>query len=222
MRTLLIKIPLRFNVNWQIGLIALILMAANTAFGQSSSSGSINIPFPVRVSIFAGNQLSQNNIGSAFTKTINHIAYGADLNIPIKQIYFTAGVTGWMVPSEFFLVGPYLGYAGSYTDIFLGVAIGEFKKNDVNSSVNPVQTTTQSATLGCGIVGLRQYFGSGFNFGAGFTGFWCNSDKYNQEVQTGNSGTPVKTEIKEGSSSYGGLMYLMFFWNDTGRYMKDY
>jgi hypothetical protein len=70
-------------------------------------------------------------------------------------------------------------------------------------------------------MGLRKYFGHGVNFGAGVTGFYCNGDTFSQEVKVGTSGTPTKTDIKQSSQVYGGLLYLMLFWNDSGRAQKN-
>lgn len=187
----------------------------------SSGGGNFRIMIPVRFNVFVGYHASSNSFDADKKDfALNRTGFGADFNVPIPAINGLIGLNGWLVPqastgngNHFFLVGPYIGYAGERNDFFLGVAMAQLRDSTTGDSTNAYRQTDLNITMGCGTMGYRVYFGKGITAGLGLQGYYCKASTYDKD-RTTTSGSFDHSTVEAGAYSAGGILSFMISWNE--------
>lgn len=192
---------------------------STTSLGKDSDPFGINIP--VRLGIGAG-----YHQGSASFNTdkkdisTNNYLFVFDFNVPIPPIKSLVGINLWFLPSaktgnsistSSLFAGPYIGYTKGKVDMFLGLGINGVVTTIKDQDAAPDSEISLSKSMGCGFLGLRNYFGKSQVTGVGLTGYSCFASDY---AKTLNSQNDNKTTISDKSSSNGGFLYFFASWGE--------
>lgn len=203
-------------------IIFVLLFVSSSIAAAASTGGSDGINIPVRLAINAGYFAGSLSFDPDYKNdSIRGFGGGADFNVPIGKGMI--GMNGFLVFGQnsgnvttrsLLLLGAYLGYIGNQYDVFLGPAAGLTTITTSNTDAAPNQKVSESVTLGCGMGGVRKYWGKVLTVGLGVTGFYCFSGHYDKEVTNAARVSTVTVEQKNASIA-GGMLYLMLGWGDT-------
>ncbi len=165
------------------------------------------------------------SFGSSSTNkySLGNFAFAFDTNAPMKKAHALIGVKGWVnapttsgnqASAMSYIIGPYIGYMNDRLDIFVGPALGSASATVKNTDASPNNEIKLSqSTMGCGIAGIRYYFGN-YIAGLGLVRHYCKSSNYTKVV-TDTSQVKTTTTENESTTTSGAFLYLFAGFGDS-------